>query len=136
MAETKYGKYVLKHPIEHGEYGPAINMVGKRDFNSDFSIIYLPVTKPVLMEPFAHKHDFDIYLTFLGFHTNGLEDLGGEAEMFLGEEQEKYIINTPTSIYAPKGLVHCPLNFTRIDKPILLVHATIAPEYIKPSTPQ
>lgn len=131
MAELKYGKYVLQHPLEHGEFGPKINVVGERDFNSDFSVIYLPVTKPVLMEKFAHKHEFDIYLTFLGFDPNGLEDLGGEIEMFMGEEGEKYIIKNPTSIYIPKGLVHCPLNFTRIDKPILLVHATLAPKYYK-----
>lgn len=127
----KYEKYVLKHPIEYGEFGPAINMVGERDFHSDFSIIYLPVTKPVLMEKLAHKHDFDMYLTFLGFHPNGLKDLGGEIEMFMGEEQEKYIITAPTSIYIPKGLIHCPLNFKRIDKPVLLVHVTIAPKYYK-----
>ena len=134
MAKTKYGKYVLKHTIDHGEFGPAINMVGERDFNSDFSIIFLPVIKPVLMEKFPHSHDFDMYLTFVGFDPNGLNDLGGEVEMFIGKEQEKYVINTPTTIYIPKGLIHCPLNFTRVDKPILLVHATLAPKYYKAET--
>ena len=131
MTKTKYGKYVLRHPVEEGNFGPRINLVGERDFHSDFSIVYLPVLKPVLMEPLAHSHDFDIYLTFLGFDPNGLNELGAEIEMHLGEEQEKYIITKPTSVYIPKGLVHCPLNFKRIDKPILLVHATIAPRYFK-----
>ena len=54
--------------------------------------------------------------------------------MYLGNEQGKYVINTPTSVYIPKGFIHCPLNFTRVDKPILLVHATLAPKYYKTET--
>ena len=131
MAKTKYGKYVLKHTLEHGNFGSSINLVGERDFNSNFSIIYLPVVKPVLMEPKAHAHEFDIYLTFLGFDPKGLTDLGAEIVMHLGEEEEEYIITKPTSVYIPKGLVHCPLNFKRIDKPVLLVHCTMAPRYFK-----
>jgi len=127
----KYERYVFKHPIEHGELGPAIEFVGEKVFNSDFSLILLPVTKPVLMEEFPHSHDFDMYVTFVGFDPNGLNELGGEIEMYLGQEQEKYVINTPTSIYIPKGFIHCPLNFTRVGKPILLVHATLAPKYYK-----
>jgi len=131
MAKTKYGKYIFKHPVEHGDFGPSISYVGEKDFDSDFSLILLPVTKPVLMEEFPHSHDFDMYLTLVGFDPNGLNDLGGEVEMFMGEEQEKHIINTPTSIYIPKGFIHCPLRFTRVDKPILLVHTTLAPKYEK-----
>ena len=134
MAEKKYEKHVFKHPIKHGELGPAIEFVGEKDFNSDFSLILLPVTKPVLMEEFPHSHDFDMYVTFVGFDPNGLNDLGGEIEMYLGKEQEKYVINTPTSVYIPKGFIHCPLNFKRVDKPILLVHATLAPKYYKTET--
>jgi hypothetical protein len=134
MAKTKYGKYIFKHPIEYGDLGPSISYVGERDFNSDFSLILLPVTKPVLMEEFPHSHDFDMYLTLVGFDPNGLNDLGGEIEIYLGEEQEKHIITTPTSIYMPKGFIHCPLKFTRVDKPILLVHASLAPKYEKAQT--
>ena len=134
MAGAKYGKYIYKHLIEHGDLGPSIDYVGERDFNSDFSLILLPVTKPVLMEEFPHSHDFDMYLTLVGFDPNGLNDLGGEIEMSLGEEQEKHIITTPTSIYIPKGFIHCPMKFTRVDKPILLVHASLASKYIKKLT--
>jgi hypothetical protein len=58
--------------------------------------------------------------------------MDAEIEMGLGEEQEIHKITTPTSVYIPKGLVHCPLNFIRVGKPILFVHATLAPKYIKP----
>lgn len=135
MAEMKYSKYVITHSIENVEPGPAINIIGERDFNSDFSIVYLPIIKPMLIESFPHKHDFDIYLTFLGFHPDGLENLGGEVEIFLGEEQEKYIITSPTSVYIPKGFIHSPTNIIKVEKPILLIHATLAPRYIKVQNP-
>ena len=138
MAEKKYGRYILKHPVvqlphpkEEGKFWPSISIEGERDYNSDFSLVLLPVTEPILMEDSAHSHDFDMYLTLVGFDPNGLEDLGAEIEMYFGEEQEQHIINTPSSIYIPKGLVHCPLNFRRVNKPILLVHATLASSYSK-----
>jgi len=131
MAGEKYGKYILKHSLVYGDFGPKICITGETDFNSDFSIICLPVTKPVLMEEHPHSHDFDIYLTFIGFGPGGLEELGAEIEMSLGEEQEKFVITRPTSVYIPKGLVHCPLNFKRVDKPVLLVHSSLAPKYTK-----
>lgn len=138
MAESKYSKYVMSHSIEtRPEPGDAskvserIRFDGGKDFNSNFSLIVRPVMEPVLMEDYAHSHDFDMYVTFIGLDKNGLHDLGGEIEMYLGEEQEKFVITSPTSVYLPKGLVHCPLNFKRVDKPILLIHATIASKYSK-----
>ena len=131
MAEKKYGKYVFQHPIETGDLGPSISYVGERDFDSDFSLILLPVTKPLVMEEFPHAHEFDMYLTLVGFDNNGLNELGGEIEMYMGEEKEKYVITTPTSIYIPKGFIHCPMIFTRVDKPILLIHASLASKYEK-----
>ena len=136
MADKKYGKYVITHSIEVVEPGPAINIIGERDFNSDFSIIYLPIREPMVVESFPHKHDFDIYLTFLGFRQDGLENLGAEVIVHLGEEQEKYVITSPTSIYIPKGFIHSPTEVVKVETPILLVHATLAPRYIKVLKPE
>ena len=131
MAERKYEKHVFQHPINYGDFGPSIEFVGEKDFNSNFSLICLPVTKPVLMEEYPHSHEFDMYITLIGLNPNGLEDLGGEIELYLGEEKEKYVITKPTSVYMPKGMIHCPLEFKRVDKPILLIHATLASKYEK-----
>jgi hypothetical protein len=75
-----------------------------------------------------------MYLYFLG--KDNMEDLGAEIEMGLGKEQEIHTITTPASVYVPKGLIHCPLNFKRVDKPILFVHAVIAPKYTKIELPK
>lgn len=82
------------------------------------------------MEDSPHDHDFDMYLYFLG--KDNMADLGAEIEMGFGEEQEIHTITTSSSVYIPKGLVHCPLNFKRVDRPVLFVHATIAAKYTKP----
>jgi hypothetical protein len=132
MAKTKYGKLLFQHPLVPNKFSDQrILFTGERDFHSDFSTIMVSVTKPMLMEDIPHKHDFDIYLTFIGFNPDGLHDLGAEIELFLGEEQERYVITAPTTIYIPKGFVHCPLRFVRVDRPLLLVHSSLAPEYKK-----
>ena len=140
MAATKYGKLILNHPIvnlphprDPGKIWQSINIEGERDFQSDFSLVLLPVTEPVLMEEGPpHFHDFDMYLTLIGFdYPHGLEDLGAEVVIHFGEEQEKHVITTPSSIYIPKGLAHCPFEFTRVGKPLLLIHATLAAKYAK-----
>jgi hypothetical protein len=131
MTATKYGKYIVRRPVAIGGYGPELIYTGERDYNSNFTIMFLRITAPTLMEEFAHSHDFDMYLYFLSFDADNMGDLGAEIEIGLGEEQERHIITTPTTVYIPSGLVHCPLEFKRVDKPILFVHCTLASKYYK-----
>lgn len=129
MEESKYAKYVLKQSLDHMKFGRAVLMSGGRDFNSNFSIVVMCVTKPNLMEDVGHAHNFDMYLTFVRLDSDDSEDLGAEIELYLGQEQEKFVITTPTTVYIPKGMTHCPLNFKRIDKPIIFVNAFLGPKY-------
>ncbi len=137
---TKYAHLVknhpllsLPHPIDPSKPNwEAIDFVGERDFKSDFSLVLLPVYEPVLMEPAPpHVHDFDMYLTLIGLDRKGLEELGAEVTICFGEEMEKHVITTPSTIFIPAGLVHCPFEFVRVDKPLLLVHCTLASKYVK-----
>jgi hypothetical protein len=129
MAETKYGKYVLKQTLDRMKFGKAVLMSGGRDFNTNFSIVVMCVTNPLLMEDAPHSHNFDMYLTFARLDPDSSEDLGAEIELYLGEEQEKFVITTSTTVYIPKGMIHCPLNFKRIDNPIIFVNAFLGPKY-------
>lgn len=131
MADTKYGSYVVKHDLQTGGYGPEYIYTGEGDYKSDFTIMFLRITEPTLMEEYAHSHDFDMYLYFHSFDADNMGDLGAEIEIGLGEEREIFKITTPTSVYIPAGLVHCPLEFKRVDKPILFVHCTLASKYVK-----
>lgn len=133
MGQNRYGKYVLTPPIKMGgPFGPMAEYTGEEHYGSQFSIMFFHITQPVLMEETPHSHDFDFYLFFLG--RDDLEDLGAEIEIGLGEEQEIHTITTPASVYVPRGMIHCPLNFKRVDKPVLFAHALLAPKYTRVET--
>jgi hypothetical protein len=131
MAESKYGQYIIRHPVATGGFGPELIYKGDSDYKSDFTMMVLRITKPVLMEKEEHVHDFDMYLYFLSFEADKMGDLGAEIEMGLGKEKERHIITTPASVYIPAGMIHCPLDFKRVDKPILFIHASISSKYYK-----
>jgi hypothetical protein len=134
MTATKYGKYIIRRPVAKGGFGPELIYTGETDYKSNFTIMFLRITEPTLMEESAHSHDFDMYLYFLSFDPDNMGDLGAEIEIGLGKEQEIHIITTPATVYIPKGMIHCPLEFKRVDKPVLLVHCTLASKYYKMPT--
>lgn len=41
---------------------------------------------------------------FLSSDANDVGNLGLKAERRMGKEEEKYIIDTPTAVWVPKGL--------------------------------
>jgi len=65
----------------------------------------------------AHVHPVDEVLILVGLDPNNLYYLGAQVEFDLGEEAERYIINVPTAVVAPKGLVHCPEITWWVDRP-------------------
>jgi hypothetical protein len=75
----------------------------------------------------AHTHDFDEVISFLGTDPEHPYDLGGEIEIWL--DDEKYVINKSCLVFVPKGLKHCPLSITRMDRPFLHFVATSSKLY-------
>jgi len=65
----------------------------------------------------AHVHPVDEALIFVGLDPNNLYYLGAQVEFDLGEEAERHIINVPTAVIAPRGLVHCPEITWWVDRP-------------------
>jgi hypothetical protein len=63
-----------------------------------------------------HKHDFDEVLGMFGGNPADPYDLGGEVEFWLGDEQ--HIITRSCLIFIPAGLLHCPLIYRRVDRPM------------------
>ncbi|MFC1928256.1 hypothetical protein ACFLXK_01460 [Chloroflexota bacterium] len=132
MTEMKYEKYVRKPPITEGGFGPFIGFMGQiGGENDDTALIRMRwVTTPCVMEPGnPHKHDFDQYFCFYGGNVEKVEDFGAEVEIWLGEEGEKHTFNTATVVHVPKGLVHCPLNIKRVDKPIIFMTIVFTSKY-------
>lgn len=77
----------------------------------------------------SHVHDYDEILGFIGSDPQNPHDLGGEVEYWM--EDEKYILKKSCLIWTPKGLRHCPLKVTRVDRPILFLAISMAKKYVK-----
>lgn len=75
---------------------------------------------PVNIEA-THTHDFDEIIGFGGTNRNYPRELGGEIEIWLGDE--KHIITKTCLIFIPKGVKHCPIIFRRVDTPIFMFEA-------------
>jgi hypothetical protein len=144
MAKTKYGKYIIcddsarpKHDIREGD-----------SFNDELPRIAVPVAyldNNLIQGSFyaecmwfhsasnaqvdPHVHDFDEILAFFGSDPADYHDLGGEVELWLGDE--KHVLTKSCMVFIPKGLQHCPLIFRRVDKPIFHFSAGPAQAYDK-----
>jgi hypothetical protein len=142
MAETKYGKYFLREPFglaRHPEIESRVIQIGQEaelgganfPITTNFSITMEGIHRAFCMTEKTHVHDFDEILCFVGGNPMDFRDFGAEVELSLGEELEKHIITTTTFVYVPKGLVHCPIIFKRVDKPIIFFPISLAPVYEK-----
>jgi hypothetical protein len=129
MPGTKYGKYLFKHSVVTEWIGSYIGMNGETDFNSGVCLLYLPVTEPGCPEKYPHSHNYDEYLSFFGMYPDGLTNLGAEIEISIGEEQEKHVFDAPMTLYFPKGLLHCPLKFNKVDRAIMVVHVFMTSKF-------
>jgi hypothetical protein len=131
MSATKYDKYVITKPVAIGGYGAEFIYTGEKEYKSNFTIMFLRITAPTLMEEYPHSHDFDMYLYFMSYDADNMGDLGSDIEIGLGPEREIHKITTPTTVYIPAGMIHCPLEFKKVTKPILFIHCTLASKYVK-----
>ena len=126
MAATKYGKYIITEPKPMpARLAPTGERTGE---------IVLLVDDEVIPGAFylncaliwkasnrgspggSHTHDWDEYIGFVGSDPADPHDLGGEVEITLGDE--KHVLTRSCAVWVPKGLLHCPIVFKRVDRPI------------------
>jgi mannose-6-phosphate isomerase-like protein (cupin superfamily) len=133
MAKTKYGKYILREPHIKGRPPGPICVDSSLNKEITCDIVFNVRTETGQDGPPPHKHDADEYLYFLGGDPRNFTDFQAEIDFCLGwgEDQETYTINSATVIYIPKGLVHLPWNFKRVDRPIIVGHILLAPTFSK-----
>ena len=130
MAETKYGKHILKDVIKElgGSYTGYSIMAHEGELNVDCSMGYHCVSEPTEFDR-PHAHDFVELLCFLGGDPTDIRNLGAEVEICLGEEQEKHVIDTAAVVSIPAGLIHCPLIIKNVKKPIVFLEVSLTPVY-------
>jgi hypothetical protein len=137
LAESKYDKYFLTEFKESSNHpavaDPQAYFRGARQLHgANLNMGWQLFVKPVYLEKEPHTHDADEYLIFLGGKLPDLfNSFKAEIDFCIGEEQESHLIDKATIIYIPKGLVHCPLNFRKIDEPVLFHAILLAPRFTK-----
>ena len=75
----------------------------------------------------SHKHDYEEVFLFLGTNPKDTTELGAEIEFWMGEgkERDKVVLTTSSAVYVPGGLVHFPLTYRNVKRPVMQV--TIMP---------
>ncbi len=139
MAETIYGKYFFAGSPEYSEKWKKIDAnftshaaisMGDELIKDSMHIGFRWILPGGPWPPSkAHTHDADEVIGFIGTNPDDPTDLGGEVELYMGKEMERHVINKTTLVWLPKGLVHCPMTYLKIDRPILFFLAENSPFY-------
>ena len=125
MAKSKYGKYIKNGLIKDIPHYTGFSFLAHDgELDADCSMGYHCISKPMSFDE-AHAHDFTEFLCFIGGNPVDITDFGAEIEVTLGEEGEVHKITTPAVISIPAGLKHCPLNFKKVDKPIVFLEISL-----------
>jgi hypothetical protein len=140
MDVSKYGKYFLKEPwgISHPGTPPDAPLyigIGQQTpvaaWDEPLTQVLRPIYRAYKMIPEGHRHNVAEILYFIGGDPMNFKEFGAEVEFVMGEgdEAETHIITTTTWVYVPANMMHCPLEFKRVDKPIMFGHIMFAPSY-------
>ena len=131
MANNKYDKYFVKEPIlTRGGFFPVVVANGAQHFDgAEFSLRIHYIAEPGILVKEPHSHDFEQFYFFIGADLSNIKEFKAEVEFSLGEECEKHIINVPTAVRVPAGMVHGPMDFKRIEKPIIFIATHLSAQY-------
>lgn len=134
MAETKYGQYIIREPLEKG-MAPMLHICsevgceGTRFPSFPVEVQLLCISEPRAFPHQPHTHDGDEIFFIFGSNPQNYYDFDAEIEVHFGEEMEKHIVDATSIIYMPKGLLHGPIAITKVNKPFQWMHVLFAPKY-------
>lgn len=125
MTQTKYGHLILTGLIKDIPHYTGKSIVAHDgELNADCSMGYHCITKPMSFDR-PHAHDFAEMLCFIGGNPEDITDLGAEIEMTLGDEGEVHQINTTAVVAMPPGLMHCPIVFKKMTRPLVFLEISL-----------
>jgi hypothetical protein len=131
MTSSKYDKYFVKEPIlTRGGFFPVVVVNGAQHFDgAEFSlrVHYIAESGILVKEP--HSHDFEQFYFFIGADLANIKEFEAEVEFSLGKECEKHIIDVPTAVRVPAGMIHGPMNFKKVKKPIIFIDTLLSAQY-------
>ena len=134
MPEGKYDKYIINPPhmqIKAESDGRVVFdglMVRQANLGYNLTLGHQFVTKPFVSNNPTHTHNFQEFLAWYGGDPHNPEDFGAEVVLYLGEELERHVFTKPTIVSLPPGMPHCPLEVTRVDRPIIQIEIMLVGE--------
>ena len=100
-------------------------MVKKEQLGCDFTFGHQFVTKPFKGDNPCHTHPFWEFMAWYGSNPNDANDFQAEVVFYFGPELEKHVFTRPTLVALPPGTPHCPLEITRVDRPIIQIEVML-----------
>lgn len=143
MTGKKYSKHILPAPIMMVPPEDGANTAGykylsvfahKGELNAGHTLGFHYMTE-TYEDVYPHTHQGNEILCFVGGNPENINDFDAEIEIVLGEEGESYTITSPSVVSIPGGLVHGPLRFRRVTKPVFFLEVTLVPEGFYDITP-
>ncbi len=144
MIEKKYARHILPAPIMMVPPEDGANTDGYRylsvfahkgELHTNHTLGFHFMTEPY-EDVYPHTHQGSEILCFVGGDPKNINDFDAEIEIALGEESELYTITSPTVVSIPAGLIHGPLRFKRVTKPVFFLEVTLVPEGCYDITPE
>jgi hypothetical protein len=106
--------------------------VQKGYFSVDCAWLWSGAAKEPAGEP--HTHDFSHVIGIVGGHPDDPHDLGGEISVWLDGHKE--VLTRSGLIFVPAGVVHGPILFNKISRPVFFVTIAMTGKYTRtPAAP-
>ena len=136
---AKYGVDYPKKNAKYPAYRPKVDpkivkpivtvdneVVPGAEFYADTKWI-APGSKTEIKLAESHTHKFGEMLGFFGYNYDNIQDLGGEIEITIDNEQN--IVDRSFCAYIPPGVQHGPIVVRNVVRPIFWVSSGRAPKY-------
>ncbi len=142
MAEKKYEKLFIQNQSPTIRPGPGPTQILLDDSLIKGSNFYWVLIMPEMAEPKMavghppHIHKDAELLFHIGTDPNNPADLGGEVELFLGAEMERYVITKSCAVYIPPGFIHAPWRALKTYRPWIFLEVNQGLKHTEKFYPQ
>jgi hypothetical protein len=96
-----------------------------------FSVMFMGEAATKIAGHGPHKHRDAEVIVALGTDPDHPEDLGAEFELVMGPEMEKHVVNKPSLVFIPGGLIHCPFRVTKVTQPFIFMDMQYSPKSVE-----
>lgn len=131
--------YGVSHPRNRGDKGPGnaknlIWMFGKQLNGFSLNTAFGHYDSPGILHKAgeSHSHPSEEIIVFLSLDADDPFYIGAETEVALGEEDERYVTETPVAYMFPKGFTHLPQTTLWVERPFAFMVLELDSEHESP----